>query len=87
LTTLRRRAPHVEVILYPTPVQGEGSAQRIANAIRTASARAECDVLLVCRGGGSIEDLWSFNEEVVARAIVEASMPVISGVGHETDFT
>lgn len=87
LTTLRRRAPHVEVILYPTPVQGEGAAQRIANAIRTASARAECDVLLVCRGGGSIEDLWSFNEEVVARAIVEASMPVISGVGHETDFT
>jgi exodeoxyribonuclease VII large subunit len=84
---LRRRAPHVEVVLYPTPVQGEGAAQRIANAIQTASGRAECDVLLVCRGGGSIEDLWSFNEEVVARAIVEASMPVISGVGHETDFT
>jgi exodeoxyribonuclease VII large subunit len=87
LTTLRRRAPHVQVILYPTPVQGEGAAQRIAAAITTASARAECDLLLVCRGGGSIEDLWSFNEEVVARAIVACAVPVISGVGHETDFT
>jgi exodeoxyribonuclease VII large subunit len=87
LTTLRRRAPHVRVILYPAPVQGEGAARKIAQAVDTASARAECDVLLVCRGGGSIEDLWSFNEEVVARAIVACSMPVISGVGHETDFT
>ncbi|TWC66437.1 exodeoxyribonuclease VII large subunit [Herbaspirillum sp. SJZ099] len=87
LTTLRRRAPHVEIILYPTPVQGDGSARRIAAAIDSASARAECDLLLVCRGGGSIEDLWSFNEEVVARAIAGCSMPVISGVGHETDFT
>jgi exodeoxyribonuclease VII large subunit len=75
------------VILYPTPVQGEGAAGKIAQAIATASARAECDVLLVCRGGGSIEDLWSFNEETVARAIVAAPMPVVSGVGHETDFT
>lgn len=87
LTTLRRRAPHVRIVLYPTPVQGEGAAQKIAQAIRTASKRAECDVLLVCRGGGSIEDLWSFNDEGVARAIVACSMPVISGVGHETDFT
>lgn len=87
LTTLRRRAPHVRVILYPTPVQGEGAAQKIAQAIATASTRAECDVLLVCRGGGSIEDLWSFNEEVVARAISACTMPVIAGVGHETDFT
>ena len=87
LTTLRRRAPHVQVILYPTPVQGEGAAQKIAQAIAIASTRAECDVLLVCRGGGSIEDLWSFNEEVVARAIAAASIPVVSGVGHETDFT
>jgi exodeoxyribonuclease VII large subunit len=87
LSTLRRRAPHVRVVLYPTPVQGDGAAQKIAQAIATASARAECDVLLVCRGGGSIEDLWSFNEEVVARAIVACSMPVISGVGHETDVT
>jgi exodeoxyribonuclease VII large subunit len=87
LTTLRRRAPHVRVILYPTPVQGEGAAQKIAQAINIASAREECDVLLVCRGGGSIEDLWSFNEEVVARAIANCTMPVVSGVGHETDFT
>lgn len=87
LTTLRRRAPHVNVILYPTPVQGEGAGQKIAQAIATASARAECDVLLVCRGGGSIEDLWSFNEEIVARTIYHSDIPVISGVGHETDFT
>ncbi|HEY1043471.1 MAG TPA: exodeoxyribonuclease VII large subunit [Telluria sp.] len=87
LTALRRRAPHVRIVLYPAPVQGQGAAERIAQAIRTASARAEVDVLLVCRGGGSIEDLWSFNEEIVAQAIAAASMPVISGVGHETDFT
>jgi exodeoxyribonuclease VII large subunit len=87
LSTLRRRAPHVRVILYPTPVQGEGAAQKIAQAIDAASARGECNVLLVCRGGGSIEDLWSFNEEIVARAIAGCAMPVVSGVGHETDFT
>ncbi len=87
LTTLKRRAPHVEVILYPTPVQGEAAAEKIAQAIATASAREECDVLLLCRGGGSIEDLWSFNAEIVARTIAHCSMPVISGVGHETDFT
>ena len=87
LTTLRRRAPHVRVILYPTPVQGEGAGSKIAQAIATASARAECDVLLVARGGGSIEDLWSFNEEIVARTIAGCAMPVIAGVGHETDFT
>lgn len=87
LTTLKRRAPHVQVILYPTPVQGEGAAEKIAAQISTASARNECDVLLVCRGGGSIEDLWSFNDEKVARAIAACAIPVISGVGHETDFT
>ncbi len=87
LTTLRRRAPHVRVILYPAPVQGDGAAQKIAQAIIAASTRAECDVLLVCRGGGSIEDLWSFNHEDVARAIAACAMPVVSGVGHETDFT
>lgn len=87
LSTLRRRAPHVHLILYPTPVQGSGAAQKIAQAINLASARAECDVLLLCRGGGSIEDLWSFNEEAVARAIVACRMPVICGVGHETDVT
>jgi exodeoxyribonuclease VII large subunit len=87
LTTLQRRVPHVRVIIYPTPVQGEGAALKIAQAIATASARAECDVLLVCRGGGSIEDLWSFNDETVARTIAASPVPVISGVGHETDFT
>jgi exodeoxyribonuclease VII large subunit len=87
LTALRRRAPHVNIVLYPTLVQGQGAAERIAEQIDTASQRAECDVLIVCRGGGSIEDLWSFNEEAVAWAIVNCSMPVISGVGHETDFT
>jgi len=87
LAALRRRAPHVDIVLYPAPVQGQGAAERIAAAINAASQRAEVDVLLVCRGGGSIEDLWSFNEEVVARAIVTCAMPVISGVGHETDFT
>lgn len=87
LTTLRRRMPNIPVVIYPTPVQGKGAAERIAQAINTASARDECDVLIVCRGGGSMEDLWQFNEEIVARAIVAASMPVVSGVGHETDFT
>src|SRR5881398_2600800 len=87
LTALRRRAPHVRVVLYPAPVQGQGAAEKIADAIRTASSRAEVDVLIVARGGGSIEDLWSFNEEIVARAIADTPMPVISGVGHETDFT
>jgi len=87
LTALKRRALHVRVVLYPAPVQGQGAAAKIAEAIMTASERAEVDVLLVCRGGGSIEDLWSFNEEAVARAIAACAMPVISGVGHETDFT
>lgn len=87
LRTLSNRMPSVPVVLYPTPVQGEGAARRIAQAIHTANERAECDVLIVCRGGGSIEDLWSFNEEVVARAIAASEIPVISGVGHETDFT
>jgi exodeoxyribonuclease VII large subunit len=87
LSTLRRRMPSLQVIIYPTPVQGKGAATQIATAIETASARAEVDVLIVCRGGGSMEDLWQFNEEIVARAIHGCSMPVISGVGHETDFT
>ncbi|MBV8633288.1 MAG: exodeoxyribonuclease VII large subunit [Burkholderiaceae bacterium] len=87
LTTLRRRAPHVHLILYPTPVQGEGTGQKIAEALIRAGSRAECDVLILCRGGGSIEDLWSFNEEAVARAVAACPIPVISGVGHETDFT
>ena len=74
LTALRRRAPHVRVVLYPAPVQGQFAADKIAEAIMTASRRAEVDVLLVCRGGGSIEDLWSFNEECVARAIDACAM-------------
>ncbi|MBS1186367.1 MAG: exodeoxyribonuclease large subunit [Burkholderiaceae bacterium] len=87
LTALARRAPHVRVIVYPTPVQGDGAALKIAQTIATASRRAECDLLLLCRGGGSIEDLWAFNEEPVARALAACSMPVIAGVGHETDVT
>jgi exodeoxyribonuclease VII large subunit len=87
LTTLKHRLPSVPVILYPTPVQGTGSSDKIAQAIRLANLRAECCVLILCRGGGSIEDLWAFNEEVVARAIAASSIPTISGVGHETDFT
>ena len=87
LATLQRRAPHCRVVIYPTPVQGAGAGERIAATIALAAARHECDVLLLCRGGGSIEDLWAFNHEAVARAIVAAPMPVISGVGHETDVT
>jgi exodeoxyribonuclease VII large subunit len=87
LRTLANRLPGVPVVLYPTPVQGEGAGQKIAQAIKTASQRAECDVLIVCRGGGSLEDLWAFNEEVVARAIAASHIPVVSGVGHETDIT
>lgn len=87
LTTLRRRCPMTPVVIYPAQVQGEGGAAQIVRAIQTANARAECDVLIVCRGGGSLEDLWCFNEEAVARAIVASGIPVVSGVGHETDFS
>lgn len=87
LTTLANRMPGVPVVLYPTPVQGTGSAQKIAQAIAYANERKECDVIILCRGGGSIEDLWAFNEEVVARAIAASQIAVVSGVGHETDFT
>jgi len=87
LTTLRHRMAAIPVIVYPTSVQGAGAGAQIAAAISTADARAECDVLIVCRGGGSIEDLWAFNEEVVARAVHACRLPVVSGVGHETDFT
>ena len=87
LTTLARRARMIPVIVYPAQVQGETAAAQIARAIATANARAECDVLIVCRGGGSLEDLWPFNEEVVARAIAASRLPVVSGVGHETDFS
>lgn len=87
LTTLRRRAPHVPVVVYPVPVQGAGAAEKIAAMLDVANARSDCEVLILCRGGGSIEDLWSFNEEIVAHAIARSTLPVVSGVGHETDFT
>ncbi len=87
LTTLKRRMPGLPVYLYPAPVQGEGAAARIAAAIELAGSRGECDVLIVCRGGGSLEDLWAFNEEAVARAIRACAVPVVTGVGHETDYT
>lgn len=87
LATLRRRNAAIEVIIYPVQVQGEGAAAEIANALGTAGRRAECDVLILARGGGSIEDLWAFNEEQVARAIRSCPIPVVSGVGHETDVT
>lgn len=87
LTTLARRNPSIPVVVYPVPVQGEGAAARIATMLATAGARAECDVLLLVRGGGSIEDLWQFNEEAVARAIRASPLPVVVGVGHETDAT
>jgi exodeoxyribonuclease VII large subunit len=87
LSTLQRRMPSIPLLIYPTPVQGEGAAQKIAAAIQQASNRKDCDVLILCRGGGSIEDLWAFNEEVVAYAIAKCKIPIICGVGHETDFT
>ncbi|MDO9102237.1 MAG: exodeoxyribonuclease VII large subunit [Candidatus Nitrotoga sp.] len=87
LITLAKRMPSISVVLYPTTVQGDGAAQKIAQAIRLANERAECDVLILCRGGGSIEDLWAFNEEIVARAIFASRILVVSGIGHETDFT
>jgi exodeoxyribonuclease VII large subunit len=87
LTTLRRRNPSIPVVVYPAPVQGEGAAAKLVQALATANARAECDVLLLVRGGGSIEDLWQFNEETLARAIRASAIPIVVGVGHETDFT
>ncbi len=87
LVTLARRAPNLSVIVYPTPVQGAGAAVQIATALRSAAERGECDLLLLVRGGGSLEDLWSFNEEAVARAVAASPIPVIAGVGHETDVT
>lgn len=87
LTTLQRRMPSIPVIVYPTQVQGKTAAADIADAIATANRRAECDILILCRGGGSIEDLWAFNEEIVAQAIAASSIPIISGIGHEIDFT
>ncbi|MEI7447584.1 MAG: exodeoxyribonuclease VII large subunit, partial [Burkholderiales bacterium] len=87
LTTLARRAPQVPVVLYPASVQGAQAPGELVRAVKAAGARGECDVLLLVRGGGSIEDLWAFNDEGLARAIAACPIPVISGVGHETDFT
>jgi exodeoxyribonuclease VII large subunit len=87
LHVLERRFPAVPVLLYPVPVQGAGAGAAIATAIALASARREVDVLIVTRGGGSLEDLWAFNDEAVARAIHACSMPVVTGIGHEIDFT
>ncbi len=87
LNVLGRRWPGAAVLVYPTPVQGAGSAEKIVEAMETAGRRAECDVLILARGGGSLEDLWSFNEEVVARAVRASPIPVVVGVGHEIDFT
>jgi len=87
LKVISRRHSGVRIIVYPTIVQGDGAAESIASAIRKANERNEVDVLIVGRGGGSIEDLWPFNEEIVARALYESRIPVISAVGHEIDFT
>ena len=87
ITTVSRRFPGVEIVLYPTKVQGEGAAEEIARNIARANGREDLDVLIIGRGGGSIEDLWAFNEEIVVRSIFESRLPIISSVGHETDVT
>jgi len=87
LTALERRAPHVPVVIYPAMVQGVDSALQLRQALAIANERQEVDTLLMVRGGGSIEDLWSFNDEALARDISASVIPVVSGVGHETDFT
>ena len=87
LKTIKRRYPLVNVIVYPCLVQGKDATKEIASSIDNANARGECDVLIVARGGGSLEDLWCFNEELVARSIFKSQIPVITGIGHETDFT
>src|SRR5690606_37548813 len=87
LTVLGRRFPAIPVLIYPTAVQGEGAAAEISRTLKLADARGDCDVLILARGGGSLEDLWPFNEEVVARTLAAMRTPVIAGVGHEIDFT
>src|SRR5438874_6677902 len=87
LTTLARRNPSIGVVVFPVQVQGEGAAEKIASALKIAGSFGECDAVLLVRGGGSIEDLWAFNEEIVARAIRACPVPVVTGIGHETDFT
>jgi exodeoxyribonuclease VII large subunit len=87
LKVLRRRFPAIPVVIYPVQVQGEPAKTDIVRALRVAAERAECDVLILTRGGGSLEDLWAFNEEIVARAIYDCPLPVVSAIGHEIDFT
>jgi exodeoxyribonuclease VII large subunit len=87
LTALARRAPQVEVVVYPSPVQGAEAPPSLVNALRIANERAEVDLLLLVRGGGSLEDLWAFNDERVVRAVATSGLPVVCGVGHETDVT
>lgn len=87
LSVLGRRFPQIPVVIYPTSVQGETAAGEIRTALETANVRAECDVLILTRGGGSLEDLWAFNDEALARAIAGSAIPTISAVGHEIDFT
>jgi exodeoxyribonuclease VII large subunit len=87
MRTLRIRCPLTRVVLAPTLVQGEGAAEQVAAAIRLLNLQAQAEVIIVARGGGSLEELWAFNEEIVARAIVASTIPVVTGIGHETDFT
>ena len=87
LTTLRRRAPQVRVVIYPSPVQGADAPAALAAALHLAAARHEVDVLLLVRGGGALEDLWAFNDERVVQAVAASPLPVVCGVGHETDLT
>ncbi|TFL11434.1 exodeoxyribonuclease VII large subunit [Pusillimonas caeni] len=87
LSAMARRAPHVRVVIYPAPVQGADAAGLLCQALSQAIARGEVDTLLLVRGGGSLEDLWSFNDEALARVIAASPIPIVSGVGHETDFT
>lgn len=87
LQVLKRRDPSLAVVIYPTMVQGDGAAISIAQAIGRANSRQECDILIVGRGGGSLEDLWAFNEEIVARTIAASQIPIVSAVGHEVDVT
>ncbi|MBD3634141.1 MAG: exodeoxyribonuclease VII large subunit [Methylophaga sp.] len=87
LSVLKRRFPAVDVILYPVAVQGETSARQLVEAVKLADSRKDCDLLIISRGGGSLEDLWSFNDEQLARSIYDCELPVISAVGHEVDFT
>ena len=87
LSILKRRFPLVPIIIYPAAVQGDSAPAELIKALSAAERRKECDVIILCRGGGSIEDLWAFNDEMLARAIFECSLPIISAVGHETDFT